>query len=42
MTMKYLMENWRSYEKKILAEKQALDEISYESAEEVEDHDKTS
>ena len=37
MTMKHLMESWRSYEKKILAEKQVLDEISYEYAEEVED-----
>ena len=37
MTMKRLLESWRSYENKVLAEeKQPLDEISYDYAEEVE------
>ena len=37
MTMKHLLESWRSYENKVLAEeKEPLDEISYEYAEEVE------
>ena len=37
MTMKRLLESWRSYENKVLVEeKEALDEISYEYAEEVE------
>jgi len=37
MTMKRLLESWRSYENKVLTEeKQPLDEISYDYAEEVE------
>jgi len=37
MTMKHLLESWRSYERKVLTEeKEPLDEISYNYAEEVE------